>query len=162
MGDHSETLQIDFDPNVIDYNEILEHFWYNHNPRRHGYGGRQYMSILLYSSEEQKEQALRKKEAFEKSEGMLIETEISPLREFWLAEDYHQKYYLKRWASAAEAVMSLDEEHDDFVNATLAARLNGFVKGFGSIAAIKEEVQEWELPEEEKARLTNTIRSIKW
>jgi hypothetical protein len=48
IGNHTETLEIDFDPTIISYEEILDIFWKNHNPLRvNDYKGRQYMSLLL-------------------------------------------------------------------------------------------------------------------
>ena len=43
MGDHTETIEIDFDINIITYEDILKHFWRNHYPNRDAYKGRQYI-----------------------------------------------------------------------------------------------------------------------
>ena len=57
MGDHTETLEIDFDPDVLRYEDVLRHFWRNHYPNRDQYKGRQYLSLLRYRGDEQLEVA---------------------------------------------------------------------------------------------------------
>ena len=53
LGDHTETLQIDFDPDVITYDELLEIFWASHNPGRKSWS-RQYMAAVFYHNHKQK------------------------------------------------------------------------------------------------------------
>jgi peptide-methionine (S)-S-oxide reductase len=96
---HAECLQIVFDPTVISFDELLEVFWQTHDPttlnRQGNDVGPQYRSAVFYQDQEQKEKAEKYKEelnkngAFEKP----IVTEISPLINFFKAEDYHQNYY---------------------------------------------------------------------
>lgn len=162
MGDHTETLQIDFLQNIISLEELLELFWRNHNSNRGAYKGRQYISLLLYHSDEQKQVIYEVKDKLEEEWGEAFGTEIAPYKEFYRAEDYHQKYYLKRYPDAVANLMELYGDEDSFVNSTLAARLNGFVKGYGSLSTIKEEIQQWEMDEEGKNRLITTIDKIRW
>ncbi len=91
-----------------------------------------------------------------------IQTEISPYQEFTLAEDYHQKYYLKRYPDAIEKLKILYPTNDEFINSTLVARLNGFVKGYGSLTNIKDELKEWEINDILRLRMIDIIKSIKW
>lgn len=51
LGDHSETIQIDYDPTQISYGQLLEVFWNSHNPTYEPWS-RQYMSIIFYHSED--------------------------------------------------------------------------------------------------------------
>ncbi|WP_143522549.1 peptide-methionine (S)-S-oxide reductase, partial [Pseudomonas sp. 2822-17] len=78
MGDHSETLQIDYDPVELSFEEIVKYFWTSHNSSRNGYGGRQYMSILLYHDERHREVMMQCKRDLENKTKMKIETEIAP------------------------------------------------------------------------------------
>jgi len=60
MGDHTESIQIDFDPNIISYAGILEEFWEAHTPCTPGWG-KQYMHAVFYMNDEQKSIALDSK-----------------------------------------------------------------------------------------------------
>ena len=96
---HAEVVQIAFDPNVITYDELLEIFWKTHDPttlnRQGADVGTQYRSVIFYNNEQQKEKAefYKKKLEDEKIWKDPIVTEISPLINFYKAEDYHQEYY---------------------------------------------------------------------
>ncbi len=163
IGDHSETLQIDFDPNLITYDEILRQFWENHNAvKERNYKGRQYISILLYHDESQRETAKRLKAEWERLQNGEIQTEFQAYANFYVAEDYHQKYYLKRYVKATSEIQHLFYDHDAFINSTISARLNGFVKGFGTMNTIKEEIENWGLNAEEKTDLLHHLGNIKW
>ena len=95
---HAEVVQVEFDPAVISYEDILEIFWATHDPttlnRQGNDTGPQYRSVIFYHSETQKAAAERSKaEVAPKIWGRPIVTEISPFEEFFPAEDYHQEYY---------------------------------------------------------------------
>ena len=99
---HAEVVEVQFDPAVISYQQLLERFWDKHNPttlNRQGVDfGSQYRSAIFYYSEEQRQQAEAAKGAMDQS-GRFddpIVTEINPAGSFWRAEDYHQKYILKQ------------------------------------------------------------------
>lgn len=97
---HAEVIQITFDPGVISYEEILEIFWYSHDPttlnRQGNDVGPQYRSVIFFHSKEQEEIAKR---SMEKVATKIWEkkpvTELVPFQAFYLAEDYHQDYYEK-------------------------------------------------------------------
>ncbi|WP_423149137.1 peptide-methionine (S)-S-oxide reductase MsrA [Rubrolithibacter danxiaensis] len=96
---HAEVIQLDFDPDTITYEELLLVFFKTHNPttvnRQGNDVGSQYRSVIFYHTQEQKEQAnniidqLTKELVFERP----IVTEISPVSDFYKAEDYHQNYF---------------------------------------------------------------------
>jgi peptide-methionine (S)-S-oxide reductase len=96
---HAESIQIEFDPKVIPFEKILDIFWRTHNPttlNRQGNDiGTQYRSAIFFHDEKQKEIAEKSKKILEK-EGVYkdpIVTEITPFRDFYVAEDYHKNYY---------------------------------------------------------------------
>ncbi|HEY8398078.1 MAG TPA: peptide-methionine (S)-S-oxide reductase MsrA [Flavihumibacter sp.] len=98
---HAEVIQVVFDPSMITYDEILEVFWQTHDPttlnRQGNDVGPQYRSAIFYHNDEQKKKALYYKEQLEKNgawENPIV-TEIAPFKTFYVAEDYHQNYYLK-------------------------------------------------------------------
>jgi peptide-methionine (S)-S-oxide reductase len=96
---HAEVCQIEFDPEQITFEEILEIFFQTHDPttlnRQGNDYGPQYRSVIFYHSEEQKETAERIKKELDESGTWKkpIVTEISPFDKFYPAEGYHQNYY---------------------------------------------------------------------
>ncbi|MEK0330453.1 MAG: peptide-methionine (S)-S-oxide reductase MsrA [Nitrosopumilus sp.] len=102
---HAEAVEVEYDPNEISYEELLDVFWKNHNPttlNRQGPDiGIQYRSVIFYHNDEQKEIAEKSKQTLEKSrqfENPII-TEIVPTPTFYDAEEYHQKYFKKHGLS---------------------------------------------------------------
>ncbi|MCX6383400.1 MAG: peptide-methionine (S)-S-oxide reductase MsrA [Actinobacteria bacterium] len=96
---HAEVIKIEFDPDKISYEILLHIFFAVHDPttlnRQGNDSGTQYRSIILYSSPEQEQIALRVIQDIENSKiypDPLV-TEIKPLQTFYKAEDYHQGYF---------------------------------------------------------------------
>jgi peptide methionine sulfoxide reductase msrA/msrB len=98
---HAESVQITFDPSQVGYEELVREFFKLHDPtqlNRQGPDvGTQYRSAIFYHDEEQKAISEKVKAELEKEGacGGPIATEIIPAREFYRAEEYHQKYYEK-------------------------------------------------------------------
>jgi len=97
---HAEVCRIIFNPDIISYLDLLDVFWQIHDPttlNRHGNDvGPQYMSVIFYHSRDQKMMAENSREKIISS-GLFTDpviTEISPLINFYQAEDYHQEYFL--------------------------------------------------------------------
>ncbi len=163
IGDHTETLQVDFDPTQVSYDELLELFWESHDPTQKSlFRDRQYMSLLILHSEEQKTTASRSKEAWEQKLRKPIKTEFQSNSLFYLAEDYHQKYFLKRYNQVINSLQKLYPAHDLLLNATITARLNGFVRGRGGIRELKEEMRSWGWQNHEVERAYEVLDSLKW
>lgn len=162
MGDHTETIQIKFDPAIISYTDVLKEFWQNHYPNRDNYKGRQYISLLHYHTEQQRQTIAKVKKEMEAQLGELIETEISPFTQFTPAEERHQKYYLKRYPKALEQLKGLYPNEKLLTDSTFAARLNGFVKGYGTKKGVIEELAQWNIGEAEKIFLTDLFSTMKW
>lgn len=160
MGDHTECLQIDYDPSQITFAEIARHFWNSHNSNRGNYKGRQYLSIFLFHDSYQEEVLEKIKQETQDTNAQLIGTEIVPLVNFTLAEEKHQKYYLKRYSSATQKLREHFLTEEAFTNATLVARLNSFVKGYGTLSSLKEEITEWE--GEDTGELISLVNGLKW
>ena len=93
---HAEAIDIEFDPKVVSYNELLEVFWKIHDPttlNRQGPDvGTQYRSAIFYHNEEQRKQALASVKKVQKYLKNKIVTEIKKAPSFYKAEEYHQKY----------------------------------------------------------------------
>jgi len=94
---HAEVIQVEFDPKVLSYEKLLDTFWEVHDPttlnRQGNDSGPQYRSIILYSSDAQKQIAEKSKAAAQKEFSKPIVTEIVPLKKFYKAEGYHQDYF---------------------------------------------------------------------
>ena len=98
---HAESLKIVFNPQILSYRHLLFEFFRMHNPTtRHQQGndiGTQYRSAIFYLGDEQKrtaEEVIRTVDASGDWKAKLV-TEVVPFREFYRAEEYHQKYLIK-------------------------------------------------------------------
>lgn len=164
MGDHTETVEIDFDPDIISVEDILNVFWNHHNPVNiNDYKGQQYMSLLLYHDEKQRERMVEviEKRTRESHKGETL-TLIAPYEGLHLAEDHHQKYYLKRYPDAYGKLNILYPNHNDLVNSTLAARLNGLAKGYTNLERITNEIPQWPMSITNQKMMIDSIRNMRW
>jgi peptide-methionine (S)-S-oxide reductase len=99
---HAEAVEVEFDPNRVSYQQLLDVFWNEHDPtqlNRQGPDvGTQYRSAIYFHNPAQQAAAIASKEGLEKSGRYRrpIVTEIVPAPEFYRAEDYHQQYLEKR------------------------------------------------------------------
>lgn len=97
---HAEVVRVVYDPEKLSFDELLEVFWQTHDPttlnRQGNDVGPQYRSAVFYHNEEQKAKALKYKTDLDNSKAFAnpIVTEISPASTFYVAENYHQDYYL--------------------------------------------------------------------
>lgn len=96
---HAEVARVHFDEHIISFEEILEVFWFVHDPtqlnRQGNDVGTQYRSVIFYHNEQQKEIAEQYKEKLNDA-GVWdkpIVTEITALRNYYPAEDYHKDYF---------------------------------------------------------------------
>jgi peptide-methionine (S)-S-oxide reductase len=96
---HAEVIQIQFDPVVISYDELLEVFWKTHDPttlnKQGADEGTQYRSVIFYHNDKQRKLAEQYKKKLDEAGAFdaPIVTEITAIGEFYKAEDYHQNYY---------------------------------------------------------------------
>ncbi len=157
LGNHSETIQIDYDPTKITYQALLDIFWEGHNPTWPS-ASPQYASRIFYHTEEQREQAVESKERQAAQCDCQIHTEIVPLDEFYLAEDYHQKYRLKQSTLFADQFNAMYPDEDDLIDSTAAARVNGYLAGYGTLADLQEDLGELGLSPAAQDRLVAIFR----
>ena len=92
---HTEVVLVEFDDSEISYEELLMVFWKCHDPttlNRQGPDvGTQYRSAIYYYNEDQKSKSINSKSEYAKNSGLNIVTQISKAKEFYKAEEYHQK-----------------------------------------------------------------------
>jgi peptide-methionine (S)-S-oxide reductase len=158
LGNHSETIQIDYDPEQISYEELLQVFWDSHYAASRPWS-RQYASIIFYQDEIQKRLATEswEREAA-KYEGKIY-TEIVSLSEFYLAEGYHQKYRLRSVPLLLKEFDAIYPDEADLVNSTAVARVNGYVGGNGTLESLQAEIDKLGLSEEAKEFLLDRLRT---
>ena len=99
-SDHAEVVLVDYDPDVVTYDKLLQVFWEKHDPttlNRQGPDiGTQYRSAIFYFDDEQKNCATKSLQERQSTIGSRkIVTEITKASDFWKAEEYHQKYFEK-------------------------------------------------------------------
>ncbi len=151
IGDYIETIQFDYDPTVLDYADLLEVFWQKHNAAA-VHMKRQYVSAIFYDDDTQKNAAA----ASVKTQGINIE--LLPADTFHLAEDYHQKYRLRQDARLFLEFAAMYPDEKDFMNSTAAARVNGYLGGFGTPEQLQSELSLLGLSEEGRAWLELIVK----
>ena len=144
IGDHTETIEIDFDPSVTSYEAMLEVFFSSHNACARPWS-RQYMSAIFTHGNRQLKlaQARAKVEAGER--GSAVGTVIEAAGRFYLAEDYHQKYYLRSHQQVTDELLAIYPVLKDFVDSTSVTRLNGYVGGHGTPERFAKELPKFGL-----------------
>jgi len=149
LKDHSETLQIQFDTSVVTYWGLLKIFW-----NRHDYAEpieQQYKSAIFYHTEQQRQEAQASLELVKKGEwgqacyrGMAPLTAIQPATTFYIAELYHQKYFLQCNKEVFKLLQYV--ERLDLIDDPVATSINGYLHGSGSVDWFMGEVDTWPLP----------------
>lgn len=157
IGDHTEVFQVDFDPERISYEELLQVFWTEHDPTARAYST-QYKAMILAATDEQFEQAQRSRGALAARTNRPVQTEVRRLDLFYVAEDYHQKYALRGNKLLAADMRAHHPDEADFRESTAAARLNGYAYGLGSSLQLEREIESFGLSEGSEERLREIVR----
>jgi peptide-methionine (S)-S-oxide reductase len=160
MGDHTETVQIDYDPAKITYRELLNVFWTGHDPTRRNWY-RQYASIIFTHSEEQRRLADETKARVARGQENTVHTEIAPYRGFTIAENYHQKHALQQFPEFEQELRKIYPSAHDFVASTAVARVNGYLGGEGYYAALLKELDGLGLSSARREALRELVRRHK-
>jgi methionine-S-sulfoxide reductase len=154
IGDYAETVQIEYDPNQITYEALLDAFWCSHNPT---VGTGQYRSIIFYHNEAQQTAAMESLASEEARLGRSVLTAVIPYTEFYLAEDYHQKYYLRNNLIIFNDISLFYPFTSGLLSSTAAARLNSYVAGFGNAATAQENLDKLGLSADGRRELMEII-----
>jgi len=131
LGDHTESVQIEFDPEKVRYSELADLFWSSHDPGKRP-RSRQYMSAVFYHTEDQKREILEARDR-SLSEGQKIFTQILPASVFYPAEECHQKYSLQKERTLMKVLDELHSDRRALFDSPAAARLNGYLAGHMTI-----------------------------
>jgi len=156
LGDHSETVQVDYDPALISYEELLEVYFASHQPDQ-PMMSRQYASFIFVHNEEQRRLAEEAKAREEARLGRKLYVGIVPAGTFYRAEDYHQKYYLQGWRNVAAELQTIYPGFQALVDSTAAARLNGYLGGNGTRTSLEAELDRLLSPDQAE-RLKRLVR----
>jgi peptide-methionine (S)-S-oxide reductase len=117
---HAEVALVEFDSSVLKLDTLLDVFFAAHDPttpnQQGADKGPQYRSAIFYANDEQKKAADAAKERAKKEWGATIVTEISPLKEFYAAEDYHQNYF------------NLNKNRNPYCSAVIAPKLHKLIE----------------------------------
>lgn len=157
IGDHTEAVQVDYDPGRITYAQLLDIFWENHRPTGRSWS-RQYMKAVFYHDEHQHQLAMASKTAVKQKIAGTVKTEVAPLRSFTMAEDYHQKYILKQNRDLMRELQQFYPDHQDLVASTSAARMNGYTGGNGTADQLSKELSSLGLSADGEKVLKGMVR----
>lgn len=130
MGDHTETVRVEYDPETISYDELLQIFFAEIDPHEVSWS-RQYASLILYADDDQRLQAEKAFDHLAAKSGEKVTVTIAPLSAFTPAEDYHQKFYLRRYRDLAAEFTRIYPDPRNFRRSTAAARVNSILGGYG-------------------------------
>jgi peptide-methionine (S)-S-oxide reductase len=158
LGDHSESIRIEYDPTRVSYQKLLEIFWASHSPGERSFS-RQYASFIFYHNEEQRKAAKISRDKMAERMRRPVYTEIVPVSTFYPAEAYHQKYALRSQMELMREFRSFYPADHEFVASTAAARVNGYVSGEGTIAELEAELDTLGLSEAGRRILHKMVKS---
>jgi methionine-S-sulfoxide reductase len=151
---HAEVVQVEYDPKVISYENLLNIFWRCHDPttinRQGPDEGPQYRSVILYHSEVQRKAAVKSYEKLTEARAFRspIVTQLVPMQAFFPAEDYHQNYYsgMRRSAprrrTAASKTKALQRKSTNAGRTAQNSRLNGASGKIGASTAAQKSAEQ--------------------
>lgn len=157
MGDHTEAVQIDYDPRRITYADLLRVFWDSHRPGQRAWK-RQYMNAIFYHDAQQQQLGLETRDLVEQTAGRKVHTQVLPLRAFYRAEDYHQKYLLNRRSELARELARIYPVKKDYVDSTAVARINGYIGGHGDADQLAREIETFGLSADSQQVLRELVQ----
>jgi peptide-methionine (S)-S-oxide reductase len=159
LGDHSESIQIDYDPSQISYKELVEIFWGSHDPTQRPWST-QYKAAIFYHNQDQKRVAMETLDRQAAVRHGTITTEILPATEFYLAEAYHQKYRLQQDRALMREFATMYPA-GEFVHSTAAARINGYLDGYGTAESLEQDLDSLGLSSDAGEKLLNLLKNRK-
>ena len=149
---------MDYDPDRISYSQLSRIFWASHDPTARAWS-QQYKIAVFVHNEKQRRIAVELLEEKSRETDREIRTEILPYTGFTLAEDYHQKYYLRSEQGLMEDFTGMYPDPADFVKSTAAARVNGYIGGYGTLGELMKEIDSYGLSGRGKKILIDRVSS---
>lgn len=158
LGDHTETLQVDYDPARVSFEALLAEFWSQHDATAPAWS-RQYNSAIWTTDDAEYHAACVARDGLEAAVGRPVLTDIRPLESFHLAEGYHQKYRLRGDSDLYAEFRKTFPGDAGLVDSTAAARVNGFIGGEGSLGDLMSEIDSYGLSVRGRARLVDLVEA---
>lgn len=141
IGDHSEVIQVEFDPKQISYAELLEVFWASHDASYDSFL-RQYRNAVFYLTEDQKKISEDAKARVAAKIPGKMQTVIEPAGPFYAAEEYHQKYLMRKAKGIMQELQAIYPDVESFTASTAVARINGYLGCYGDPKELQKELQQ--------------------
>jgi len=151
LGDHTETVEIDFDPARVSYQTLVEEFFKAHDATRSA--KRQYMSAIFTYDAEQERVARDVLQRVQAATDRTVQPQVLPAEPFYLAEDYHQKYALRGNRLLFAEFEAMYPDFQDLVDSAAASRVNAYLYGFGTAEQLTAELDKLGLSERGKEAL---------
>jgi hypothetical protein len=156
LADHTEAIQIDYDPSVISYRELLNVFWNSHDPT-HQTRSPQYKPAIFVHNDKQKNDVMESLDEIAHSLKENIHTEVIPFTRFYPAEDYHQKFRLQQDKLLMAEFTVIYPDRRDIISSTAAARVNGYLGGYGTPESLRRDLHAFGLSRDGKKRLVEIL-----
>jgi len=153
MGDYTEAVEIEYDPQVTSYEQLLDVFWKHHDPTAPNIT--QYMSAIFYHGGKQENAARLSMEQESQKRNVPLTTKIVPGDRFYVAEDFHQKYFLLKYPKVLKDLEM--ESASRMVKSFVSTRLNGYLGGYGTQKGFEAEVTLLGLPNNVEQFVRNRI-----
>ncbi len=157
IGDHVEAVEVTFDPRRISYEELLAVFWRSHPAGLEPGPFTRVAPAIFYRGPEQRRAAEASRRRVATAIGEQVQARVAPAGKFWPAEPLHQKFTLQRLAP--QLVAEETARNPGFLGSTAAARLNGWLHGFGGEAALAAAARELATMPAELARRLDAARA---
>jgi len=138
--------------------DLIDIFWSSHDPTTRSWS-RQYKAAIFYHNDAQKNLAFETSAQLQTALTSEILTEIIPLTEFYLAEDYHQKHALQHSYEYLQEFKALYHSFRDIISSTAAARVNGYLGGYGTLKNLQAELDSYGLSVKAKERLLDFVKA---
>jgi peptide-methionine (S)-S-oxide reductase len=150
--DHSETVELLYDPSSISYRELCREFFHAHNPAWTGVL-KQYANALFYTTGQERRIAEQESERRGSKDGTVMRTPLREFDRFHPASASHQKHHLRTHRELMSAFRSVFPDDTAFTASTAAMRVNSAIAGFSETALIRQELPEYGLSESAAERV---------
>lgn len=157
LEEHAEIVRVEFDPQVVSLEELLDLFWSHHDPF-HGSGRGQYRALLLGETPNSAERLHAAVAALEERVSRRVVTEVFE-GPFHRAEDYHQKWRLRRRERVFQELSRSYSDERSLLDSVAATKLNGYVGGHGTRAQLERDVGRLGLSSAAQVELLETSRA---
>jgi peptide-methionine (S)-S-oxide reductase len=157
MGGHTEAVLVAFDPGEVSVKILVNIFWDSHYPLQN-ISYRQYRNVVFYNGKEQQAVIESSRDEVQIRLGGEVGTAVEAATAFYPAEDYHQKYLLRKKRALYSTLRATYTGEADFVAATVSARLNGYLDGKGSMAEVEKELNRSSIPAKNREAMLQSLR----